>query len=178
MWRKRFGRGFGPVVWKITDVIMMTVIILNIKYFPEFYIFYIAIWLLCNYHTSSRPLSRELAILCHISAHVVLSLSPIFFKWVQKWLFVALFSLFNQFGRDLIISSRFSVFQFTYCHLCVYITCWFNIRFCSLYAHCPLFSTVIVCSILQVKVLLIIFRLNLQDFLFVAYYVNFLICNR
>ena len=67
------------------------VAILNIKYFPVLYTLYIAVWLLYNYHTSSRPLSRELVILCHISAHAVLSLPPIFFKWVRKWLFWALF---------------------------------------------------------------------------------------
>ena len=59
----------------------------------------------------------------------------------------------------------------------LFITWWFNIQFCSLYTHCPLFSTVTVYSILQFKVLLIIFR-PLPDFLFVADYVTFPISNQ
>ena len=58
-------------------------------------------------------------------------------------------SLLNQFGWDLIMSSCFSIFQLTYCHLFVYVTWWINKWFCSLYAHCPHFFTVTVCSILQ-----------------------------
>ena len=87
-------------------------------------------------------------------------------------------SLFDNFAWDLIKSRCFSIFQFTYCHLYVYIIWWFNTWCCGLYAHCPLFSTVAVCSILQFKVLLIIFKLHLQDFLSVADYVNFLISNQ
>ena len=52
------------------------------------------------------------------------------------------------------------------------------ILFWSLCASCTLFFTVIVCSILQFKVLLIKFRPPLQDLLFVAYYVTFLNYNQ
>ena len=73
--------------------------------------------------------------------------------------FLELFStLFNQFGRDLIMSSCFSIYQFTYCHLYGYILGWFNRWFCSFYPHYPLISTVTGHSIFQFKVLLIIFR--------------------
>jgi len=41
----------------------------------------------------------------------------------------------------------FSFFQFTYSHLYVYIIWRFNVRFCSLYAYCPLVSIVTVRSI-------------------------------
>ena len=77
-------------------------------------------WPLYNYHTSSCSLPYELDILYHISTHVVWSLPP-FFKWVHKLPSWANFLLFNQFGRDWIMPSCFSIFQFTCCHLYVYI---------------------------------------------------------
>ena len=73
--------------------------------------------------------------------------------------FLELFStLFNQFGWELIMSSCFSIYQFTYCHLYGHIIGWFNRWFCSFYPHYPLFSTGTGCFIFQFKVLLIIFR--------------------
>ena len=73
--------------------------------------------------------------------------------------FLELFcTLFKKFGRDLIMSSCFSIYQFTYCYLYGYIIRWFNRQFCSFYPHYPLFSTVAGCSIFQFQVLLIIFR--------------------
>ena len=51
---------------------------------------------------------------------MVWSLPLVFLKWVHVWPW-ALFPFFNQFSQDLIMSSLFSIFQFTDCHLCVYI---------------------------------------------------------
>jgi hypothetical protein len=67
---------------------------------------------------------------------------------------------------------------FQFFNLPVAISYLFIIWWFSLYTHCPLFSTVTVCSILQFKVFLIIFIPPLQDFLFVAYYVTFPISNQ
>jgi len=92
---------------------------------------------------------------------------PIYLKWVDLWPSWAPLLLFNQFGRYLITSICFSLYQFTYCQFYVYTIWRFNIWFCCLSAflHCHC----------QFKRLLITFRPTSQDCLFIAYYVNFLI---
>ena len=123
------------------------ILILRTKYSPEFYMLYIAMWLLYNDHI---PFLMTCHIMPYFHSYGMISSSHIFLIDVHKWPSWALFLLlYNRFCRDLITSSCFSVFQFTYCHLYIYITWWFTICFCSLYAHCTLFSNVIVCSILQ-----------------------------
>jgi len=129
------------------------VLILHIKYMPECYMLYIAVWLLYNYRTSLHPLSYELDTLCHMSTPVVWSL-PYFENEFINDLLELFSSLFNQFSKDLTMSSCFSIFHCTYCqlHVCAYCNIWFF----SLYPHCPLFCSVTVRSILQV--FLVIFR--------------------
>ena len=78
------------------------------------------------------------------------------------------FTSCNQFGQDLIMSSFFSMFQFTYCYLYLYIIWSFNVWFCSLYAYCLHYSTVTIQSILWFRVLLKIFKPSSQYFSFVA----------
>ena len=135
---------------------------------PEFYMLSIAVWLLYNYHTSSRPHFLWIGhILPYFRSCVMISSSNIF-KMINKLLSWALSSIFNQFDQDLTMYGSSPILQFPYCHLYVCITWQFNIRFCSVYRHCPLLSTVTLCSILQFKVLLIIFRPTFPDFLFIS----------
>jgi len=82
----------------------------------------------------------------------------------------------NQFGQDLIVSSFFSMFQFTNCYLCFYIMWSFNIWFCSLYSYCLHYSTVTIQSILWFKVLKI-FGPSLHYFSFVAHSITALFSN-
>ena len=88
------------------------VLILHIKYSPEFCMLYIAMWLLYNDHIPSL-------MTCHIMPYFhsygMISSSHIFLIDVHKWPSWTLFlPLYNQFGQYLITSSCFSVFQFTY----------------------------------------------------------------
>jgi hypothetical protein len=91
------------------------------------------------------------------------------FKMSPWMTFLSSFPSCNQFGQGLIMSSFFSMFQFTYCYLCFFIMWSFNIWFRSLYAYCLHDSTVTIQSILWFKVLLKIFGPSLQYFPFVAH---------
>ena len=73
-----------------------------------------------NYCTSSHPLSYESDILCHIYTHVVWTLLPLFWNEFMNDLLELFSSSFNQLDWYLIMSSCFSISQFTYCHLCLH----------------------------------------------------------
>ena len=96
------------------------VLILHLQYSPEFML-YTAMCLLYKYHKSSHPLSYDMEILCHISTCDMISSSHTFLNEFIHDLLEHFSSLFNQFSHDLIMFSRFSIFQFTYCHLYIYI---------------------------------------------------------
>ena len=124
---------------------------------------YIAMRLLYNYQ-SSRLFLRTGHIMPHFQPCSMISSYPYFLNEFINY-FLELFStLFNRSGWDLIVSSCFSIYQFTYCHLFGYIIGWFNRWFCSFYPHYPLFSTGTGCFIFQFKVLLIIFKPPSRNF--------------